>query len=52
MGEALAAKAQHPDATPIVGGTGVMVENNMDHRRSTTLLDPPDILPNEGESLD
>jgi CO/xanthine dehydrogenase FAD-binding subunit len=37
--EALEAKAAHPDATPIAGGTDVMVEINFDHLRPTTLLD-------------
>lgn len=37
--EALEAKAEHPDAVPIAGGTDVMVELNFDHRRPTALLD-------------
>lgn len=37
--EALEAKADHPEATPIAGGTDVMVEINFDHRRPSTLLD-------------
>jgi CO/xanthine dehydrogenase FAD-binding subunit len=37
--EALAAKAAHPDAVPIAGGTDVMVELNFDHRRPPALLD-------------
>ncbi|MER5390036.1 FAD binding domain-containing protein [Saccharopolyspora sp. NPDC002686] len=37
--EALEAKAAHPDATPIAGGTDVMVEINFDHRRPDVLLD-------------
>jgi CO/xanthine dehydrogenase FAD-binding subunit len=37
--EALAAKAEHPDAVPIAGGTDVMVELNFDHRRPEYLLD-------------
>lgn len=37
--EALAAKAQHPTAVPIAGGTDVMVEINFDHRRPEYLLD-------------
>ncbi|MEU1803135.1 FAD binding domain-containing protein [Streptomyces sp. NPDC019937] len=36
---ALAAKAEHPDAVPIAGGTDVMVEINFDHRRPERLLD-------------
>ncbi|MEU6572240.1 xanthine dehydrogenase family protein subunit M [Streptomyces sp. NPDC046805] len=37
--EALAAKAEHPTAVPIAGGTDVMVEINFDHRRPAHLLD-------------
>jgi CO/xanthine dehydrogenase FAD-binding subunit len=37
--EALAAKAAHPDAVPICGGTDVMVELNFDRRRPAALLD-------------
>jgi CO/xanthine dehydrogenase FAD-binding subunit len=37
--EALAAKAEHPGAVPIAGGTDVMVELNFDHRRPEYLLD-------------
>ena len=37
--EALAARAEHPGAVPICGGTDVMVELNFDHRRPTALLD-------------
>ncbi|MEV4440842.1 xanthine dehydrogenase family protein subunit M [Streptomyces sp. NPDC049577] len=37
--EALAAKAEHPSAVPIAGGTDVMVEINFDHRRPDRLLD-------------
>lgn len=37
--EALAAKAEHPDAVPIAGGTDVMVEINFDQRRPERLLD-------------
>jgi CO/xanthine dehydrogenase FAD-binding subunit len=36
---ALAAKAEHPDAVPIAGGTDVMVELNFDRRRPGVLLD-------------
>ncbi|MEV1119839.1 xanthine dehydrogenase family protein subunit M [Actinosynnema sp. NPDC049800] len=39
LAEALALKAQRPDAVPIAGGTDVMVELNFDHRRPTALLD-------------
>ncbi|GAA4670217.1 FAD binding domain-containing protein [Streptomyces youssoufiensis] len=38
-GEALAAKAEHPSAVPIAGGTDVMVEINFDHRRPAHLID-------------
>jgi CO/xanthine dehydrogenase FAD-binding subunit len=37
--EALAAKAEYPDAVPIAGGTDVMVELNFDRRRPPALLD-------------
>ncbi|MFI1972317.1 carbon monoxide dehydrogenase [Streptomyces cinnamoneus] len=37
--DALAAKAEHPAAVPIAGGTDVMVEINFDHRRPEHLLD-------------
>lgn len=37
--EALAAKAEHPDAVPVAGGTDVMVEINFDQRRPPALLD-------------
>jgi CO/xanthine dehydrogenase FAD-binding subunit len=37
--EALAAKAAHPTALPLAGGTDVMVEINFDHRRPEQLLD-------------
>ncbi|MEV6902495.1 FAD binding domain-containing protein [Amycolatopsis sp. NPDC051372] len=39
LAEALEAKAAHPDAVPIAGGTDVMVEINFDHRRPPALLD-------------
>jgi CO/xanthine dehydrogenase FAD-binding subunit len=39
LDEALAAKAGHPDAVPIAGGTDVMVELNFDVRRPPALLD-------------
>ncbi|MBA8949069.1 FAD binding domain-containing protein [Actinomadura namibiensis] len=37
--DALAAKAEHPDAVPIQGGTDVMVEMNFDVHRPPALLD-------------
>ncbi|MBP2702432.1 FAD binding domain-containing protein [Microbispora sp. RL4-1S] len=37
--EALAGKAERPDATPIQGGTDVMVEINLDRGRPAALLD-------------
>src|SRR4029453_17979641 len=37
--EALAAKAERPEAVPIAGGTDVMVELNFDHRRPAAVLD-------------
>ncbi|WP_328443270.1 FAD binding domain-containing protein [Amycolatopsis sp. NBC_00438] len=39
LAEALAFKAERPDAVPIAGGTDVMVELNFDHRRPDALLD-------------
>jgi CO/xanthine dehydrogenase FAD-binding subunit len=39
LDEALALKAEHPDAVPIAGGTDVMVELNFDLRRPSALLD-------------
>ncbi|MEU6642348.1 xanthine dehydrogenase family protein subunit M [Saccharomonospora sp. NPDC046836] len=39
LGEALAIKAERPDAVPIAGGTDVMVELNFDQRRPAALLD-------------
>ncbi len=37
--EALAMKAEHPDAVPIAGGTDVMVEINLDHNRPAAIID-------------
>jgi CO/xanthine dehydrogenase FAD-binding subunit len=37
--DALEARAEHPDALPIAGGTDVMVELNFDRRRPGALLD-------------
>src|SRR6266550_6823471 len=37
--EALAIKAAHPGAVPIAGGTDVMVEINLDHRRPEAVID-------------
>ena len=37
--DALAARAEHPDAVPIAGGTDVMVELNFDRHRPPALLD-------------
>lgn len=39
LDEALAMKAEHPDAVPIAGGTDIMVELNFDVRRPPALLD-------------
>ncbi len=39
LAEALAMKAECPDAVPIAGGTDVMVELNFGHRRPVALLD-------------
>jgi CO/xanthine dehydrogenase FAD-binding subunit len=38
LADALAAKAEHPGAVPILGGTDVMVELNFDRARPETLL--------------
>jgi CO/xanthine dehydrogenase FAD-binding subunit len=37
--EALSAKAEHPEALPIAGGTDVMIELNFDKTRPAALLD-------------
>ena len=37
--EALAAKAEHPEAVPLAGGTDLMVELNFDRRRPEMMLD-------------
>jgi CO/xanthine dehydrogenase FAD-binding subunit len=37
--EALEMKAAHPETVPIAGGTDVMVEINLDHRRPETVMD-------------
>jgi len=37
--EALEAKAAHPEALPLLGGTDVMVEINFDRRRPESILD-------------
>ena len=39
LSEAIEAKAEHPAAVPIAGGTDVMVEINFDARRPAALLD-------------
>jgi len=39
LAEAIEAKAEHPGAVPIAGGTDVMVEINFDTRRPAALLD-------------
>jgi CO/xanthine dehydrogenase FAD-binding subunit len=39
LAEAITAKAEHPAAVPIAGGTDVMVEINFDVRRPPALLD-------------
>jgi len=42
--DALAAKAEYPDAVPIAGGTDVMVELNFDRRRPSALIDLTRVL--------
>ncbi len=39
LADALAARAAHPDAVPLMGGTDVMVELNFDRHRPPALLD-------------
>jgi CO/xanthine dehydrogenase FAD-binding subunit len=39
LAEAIATKAERPDAVPIAGGTDIMVEINFDARRPEALLD-------------
>ena len=39
LAEALEARAEHPEALPLAGGTDVMVELNFDRRRPDALLD-------------
>ena len=41
LADALAARAEHPGAVPIMGGTDVMVELNFDRHRPPALLDLP-----------
>jgi CO/xanthine dehydrogenase FAD-binding subunit len=43
--DALAVKAERPDATPIFGGTDVMVDLNFDRRRPRALLDLTRVAP-------
>jgi CO/xanthine dehydrogenase FAD-binding subunit len=43
LDEALALKAERPDAVPIQGGTDVMVELNFDRRRPSALLNLNDV---------
>jgi xanthine dehydrogenase iron-sulfur cluster and FAD-binding subunit A len=51
LDEALAAKAAHPDAVPIAGGTDVMVELNFARRRPPALLDLSDVTELAGWSV-
>jgi CO/xanthine dehydrogenase FAD-binding subunit len=50
--EALAMKAERPDALPIAGGTDVMVELNLDRRRPAALLDLTSVEELRGWSSD
>ena len=43
--DALAAKAERPEAVPVAGGTDVMVELNFDRRRPEALLDLTRVRP-------
>jgi len=50
--EALEMKAAHPEAVPIQGGTDVMVEINLDHRRPGALLDLNRVRELDGWGID
>jgi CO/xanthine dehydrogenase FAD-binding subunit len=50
--DALAAKAEHPAAVPVAGGTDVMVELNFDRRRPPALLDLTRVGPLADWSVD
>ncbi|MEN3306160.1 MAG: hypothetical protein V7603_2362 [Micromonosporaceae bacterium] len=50
--DALAAKAEHPAAVPVAGGTDVMVELNFDRRRPPALLDLTRVRPLADWSMD
>jgi CO/xanthine dehydrogenase FAD-binding subunit len=52
LGEALALKAEHPDAVPIEGGTDVMVELNFDRARPPALLNLNEVRELKGWSRD
>jgi CO/xanthine dehydrogenase FAD-binding subunit len=52
LGEALRLKAERPDATPIQGGTDVMVELNFDRARPTVLLNLNEVPELRGWSRD
>jgi CO/xanthine dehydrogenase FAD-binding subunit len=50
LDEALAQKAEHPDAVPIQGGTDLMVALNFDHSRPETILNLADVAELRGWS--
>jgi CO/xanthine dehydrogenase FAD-binding subunit len=50
--EALALKAEHPEARPIQGGTDVMVELNFDHSRPDAILNLNEVAELRGWSRD
>jgi CO/xanthine dehydrogenase FAD-binding subunit len=50
LDEALALKAEHPDAVPIQGGTDLMVALNFDHSRPETILNLADLAELRGWS--
>jgi len=52
LDEALRLKAEHPDATPIQGGTDVMVELNFDRARPAALLNLNEVPELRGWSRD
>ena len=52
LDEALARKAEHPDAVPIQGGTDLMVALNFDHSRPETILNLAEVGELRGWSRD
>ena len=52
LGDALAARAAHPEALPLAGGTDLMVEINFDRRRPARILDLTRVRELEGWTRD